>query len=210
MRNLLRLLTLCCFVGCTVALSACGFAPLYAQQGLTSSMRQIGIEVPDTRTGYFLQQDLRNGFGGDDSSPKAYILTVKMNERHFSIGYKVDDTSTKSEVTSVVTYVLTNANTGKVLYKDAFTETVTYDTTSSPLTGVVSQQDAQERIAVAISQKIQINLALYFHDGVQGRTPPAISVQKDNPADRNPVTPQDPALPDSSSPDSSSQDSTSQ
>jgi len=74
----------------------------------------------------------------------------------------------------------------------------------------VSQQDAQERIAVAISQKIQINLALYFHDGVQGRTPPAISVQKDNPADRNPVTPQDPALPDSSSQDSTSQDSTSQ
>lgn len=205
MRNLLRLLTLCCFAGATLALSACGFAPLYAQQGLTSSMRQIGIEVPDTRTGYFLQQDLRNGFGGDDSSPKAYILTVKMSERHFSIGYKVDDTSTKSEVTSSVSYVLADANTGKVLYKDSFTETVTYDTTSSPLTGVVSQQDAQERIAVAISQKIQTNLALYFHDGVTGRTPPAITVQKDNPTDRNPVGPKD-----STSQDATSQDSVSQ
>ena len=91
-----------------------------------------------------------------------------------------------------------------------FSETVTYDTTSSPFTGVVSQQDAQERIAVAISQKIQTNLALYFHDGDQGRTPPAISVQKDNPTDRNPVMPKDATSQDSSSQDSTSPDSSGQ
>lgn len=165
MRNLLRLLTLCCFAGATLALSACGFAPLYAQQGVTLGLKQIGIEVPDTRTGYFLEQDLRNGFGSDDASPKAYLLHVNMDERHFSIGYKVDDTSTRSEITSVVSYTLTDTKTGKKIYKDNFTETVTYDTTSSPFTGVVAQQDAQQRIAVAISQKIQTNLALFFHDG---------------------------------------------
>ncbi len=164
MRVLLRFLTLCCFTGATLALSACGFAPLYGQQGVTLGLKQVGIEVPDTRTGYFLEQDLRNGFGNDDASPKAFILTVKMNERHFSIGYKVDDTSTRSEITSVVDYVLTEAATGKVVYKNSFSETVTYDTTTSPFTGVVSQQDAQERIAVSISQKIQTDLALYFHD----------------------------------------------
>lgn len=171
MRTLLRLLTLCCFAGATMALSACGFAPLYAQQGVTSGLKQVGIEVPDTRTGYFLEQDLRNGFGSDDSSPKTYLLTVTMKEQHFSIGYKVDDTSTKSEITSNVGYNLTNVATGKSLYKSTFTETVTYDTTTSPFTGIVSQQDAQERIAVSISQKIQTDLALYFHDGPPVKQP---------------------------------------
>ena len=178
MRTLLRLLTLCCLTGAALALSACGFAPLYAQQGVTSGLKQIGIEVPDTRTGYFLEQDLRNGLGGDENSPKAYLLTVTMKESHFSIGYKVDDTSTKSEITSNVSYALTDAVTGKSLYKDTFTETVTYDTTTSPFTGIVSQQDAQERIAVAISQKIQTNLALYFHDGPPAPPAPTLSTTK--------------------------------
>ena len=171
MRNLLKVLTLCCLAGAALTLSACGFAPLYAQQGVTSGLKQIGFEVPDTRTGYFLEQDLRNGFGGDESTPKAYLLTVTMKERHFSIGYKVDDTSTKSEITSVVGYTLTDTNTGKSLCKNTFTETVTYDTTTSPFTGVVSQEDAQERIAVSISQKIQTDLALYFHDGPPVKQP---------------------------------------
>ncbi|EGF92024.1 hypothetical protein ABI_04560 [Asticcacaulis biprosthecium C19] len=163
MRTALKLLCLGVLAISPVTLSGCaGYTALYAER-VTVNMAQIGLEVPQTRTGYYLEQDLRNGFGADDVSPKLYKLTVTMTERHYSIGYRVDETSTRSEITSRVSYVLTDTRTNKRLTRGNFSETVTFNTSQSPFTGVVSQQDAQERIAATISDRIQADLALYFH-----------------------------------------------
>ncbi|CAL4865953.1 hypothetical protein MMA231_00190 [Asticcacaulis sp. MM231] len=165
MAKVFRTLALCAAVALPAfSLSGCGFVPLYAQQGLTVNLAQIDIDAPQTRTGYFVEQDLRNRLASDNSTPKLYKLVITMKEQHYSIGYKVDDTSTRSEITSSVTYKLVNISTNAVILKSAFSETVTYDTSVSPFTGVISQQDAQERIATSISQKIQTDLALYFHE----------------------------------------------
>ena len=179
-RKVLGILAVFTVIGLSaVSLSGCGFAPLYAKTGLTANLSQVAIEVPQTRTGYFLEQDLRNGLGGDDASPKAFLLTIGMKERHYSVGYKVDDTSTRSEITSNVVYTLKDMTTGKVLYTNRFSETVTYDTSKSPFTGVISQQDAQKRIATAISQQIQRDLALYFHGDLLPAATPAANAAAD-------------------------------
>ena len=173
-RKVLGMLAVCAMLAASAAgLTGCGFAPLYAKTGLTANLSQVAIEVPQTRTGYFLEQDLRNGLGGDETSVKAFLLTVGMRERHYSVGYKVDDTSTRSEITSNVVYSLKDMTTGKVLYTNRFSETVTYDTSKSPFTGVISQQDAQQRIATAISGQIQRDLALYFHGDLLPSATPA-------------------------------------
>lgn len=168
MRTPLRLLARGCILGCLLVtpftLTACGgFTPLYAQQGLTSSLSQIDIETPQTRTGYFLEQKLRNSLGGDAGKQKLYTLTIDLKEQHYQVGYRVDDTSTRSELTDNVSFILKDRS-GKVLLTDSFTETVTYSTSSSPFTGIVSQQNAQQRVATSAAQKIQTSLALYFHD----------------------------------------------
>ena len=160
--HLLKLLLLGTLTALPMALSGCsGYTPLYSQ-AVTGNMSQIEVEAPQTRTGHFLEEDLRNGLGNDQVSAKRYKLVITMSERHYSIGYRVDDTSTRSEITSRVNYTLTDSTTGKKVLAAAFSETVTYDTSASPFTGVVSQQDAQERIATAISQKLQTDLAIYF------------------------------------------------
>ena len=165
MAKVFRTLVLCAAVALPAfSLSGCGFVPLYAQQGLTINLAQIAIDAPQTRTGYFVEQDLRNRLASDDKSEKLYRLVITMKERHYAIGYKVDDTSTRSEITTSVTYKLKNISTNAVILTDSFNETVTYDTSTSPFTGVISQQDAQQRIATSISQKIQTDLALYFHE----------------------------------------------
>ncbi|MBW8734142.1 MAG: hypothetical protein JF571_07535, partial [Asticcacaulis sp.] len=93
-----------------------------------------------------------------------YRLTVNLNENHYQVGYRVDDTATRSELTDNVTYTLKDTTSGQVLLQKTFTETVTYNVTSSPFTGIVSQQDAQERLAASVARKIQTAVALYFHD----------------------------------------------
>ena len=142
----------------------CGFTPMYAKPGLGHTLSDIAIDTPQTRTGFFLGQDLRQTLNGDDTSAKTYSLKIVMSEDHFNIGYRVDDTSTRSEITSNVIYTLTDNRTGKVLYTDHFTETVTYASTSSPFTGIVSQQNGQERLAGEVSTRIQGALAVYFHE----------------------------------------------
>ncbi|MDI7775808.1 LPS assembly lipoprotein LptE [Asticcacaulis sp. EMRT-3] len=165
MRRLSRLSGLAAALTLAVALplSGCGFVPLYAQKGVTSGLSEIDLVVPQTRTGYFLEQSLRNQLANDAATPKLYTLKIALKENHYGIGYQVDDTSTRSEITASVSYVLIDKASGKTLYQDGFSDTVTYDTTRSPFTGVVSQQDGQKRIATDISQKIQTALALYFH-----------------------------------------------
>jgi LPS-assembly lipoprotein len=161
--KVLKLLTLCSLAALPVLLTACGFTPMYAQTGVVGNLSQVAVETPQTRTGYFLGQQLRNGLASDASNSALYTLTIKLEERHYQVGYRVDDTSTRSELTSRVAYTLIDNRTRKVVLKDAFTETVTYSTSSSPFTGIVSQQDAQERLATSAAQKIQTAIALHFH-----------------------------------------------
>ena len=145
-------------------LQGCGFTPMYAKPGLGHRLADIAIDTPQTRTGYFLGQDLRQTLNSDETSEKTYTLKIVMSEDHFNIGYRIDDTSTRSEITSGVIYTLTDNRTGKAIYADHFTETVTYASTTSPFVGIVSQQNGQERLADAVSTRIQGALAVYFHE----------------------------------------------
>jgi LPS-assembly lipoprotein len=184
MRKIFGALALFAVFGASaVSLSSCGFVPLYAKAGLTANLAQIDIKVPQTRTGYFLEQDLNNGLGINESTPKTYKLVITMKERHYSVGYKVDDTSTRSEITSNVTYVLRNMATKQVLYRNSFSETITYDTSKSPFAGIISQQDGQRRIATGISEHIQRDLALYFHGDLLTAKPSKSRKTSDESAD---------------------------
>ena len=146
------------------ALSGCGFTPMYAKPSVGHNLSDVDLDVPQTRTGYFLGQDLRQTLEDDPSKPKAYSLKIDMTESHYGIGYRIDDTSTRSEITSGVVYTLTDKETGKVLTTDHFTETVTYASTSSPFAGIVAQQAGQERLAQAVATRVQGALAVYFHE----------------------------------------------
>ena len=163
MRIALRLLSLSALAAASLSVSGCGFTPLYAQQGLTGKLSQIAVETSQSRTGYFLGQELKNGLGQNNDRP-LYQLKVTLVENHYQVGYRVDDTATRSELTDNVTYVLKDTATNTVLLQKSFAETVTYNVSSSPFTGIVSQQDAEERLAASAARKIQTAIALYFHD----------------------------------------------
>ena len=130
---------------------------------MTGKLSQIAVETSQSRTGYFLGQELKNGLGQNNDRP-LYQRKVTLVENHYQVGYRVDDTATRSELTDNVTYVLKDTATNTVLLQKSFAETVTYNVSSSPFTGIVSQQDAEERLAASAARKIQTAIALYFHD----------------------------------------------
>lgn len=147
-----------------VGVSACGFQPLYADRGLVTSLSQVDIVVPDTRTGYFLKQDLSKGLLEDAKAAKRYKLDVTLTERRFAVGLGLDDTASRYEISNAVSYTLTDLSARRIIHRSRSVDATTYDAAESPYASMASQQDGQERAAISISQKIQADLALYFHN----------------------------------------------
>jgi LPS-assembly lipoprotein len=77
----------------SLALSACGFTPLYATPGVTPGLATIQIVAPRGRTAFLLGQALEDEFGADKKAAPAYKLTFTVAERIFPRGLNVNSTT---------------------------------------------------------------------------------------------------------------------
>lgn len=145
-------------------LSGCGFTPVYAQKGLPGELANIDVITTESRTGYFLRQNLVSGFNTLEGQ-KRYRLSIKLEEKRYDIGIGVNDIAVRSEISTTVEYTLVDATTRKVMTKSTFVDTTTYDANSqSPYAGVAAQKDGQQRAATAIGERIRSELVLFFHE----------------------------------------------
>ncbi|BBF81145.1 hypothetical protein [Asticcacaulis excentricus] len=147
-----------------LSLTGCGFTPVYAQKGLPGELANIDVITTDSRTGYFLRQNLVSGFNTLEGQ-KRYRLSVKLDEKRYDIGVGVNDIAVRSEISTTVQYSLIETATRKVLTTGTFVDTTTYDANAqSPYAGVAAQKDGQQRAATAIGERIRSELVLFFHD----------------------------------------------
>ncbi|MDC7683033.1 hypothetical protein PQU92_07080 [Asticcacaulis sp. BYS171W] len=153
-----------CLLVAPLSLSGCGFTPVYAQKGLAATLAGIDFNVTESRTGYFVRQNLVSGFDSAAAATKPYRLDVKLVENRYDIGVGVNDTATRSEISNSVTYQLVDVQTRKVLTEGSFVDTTTYDASNkSPYGSVISQKDGQQRAATSISERLRNDITLYFH-----------------------------------------------
>jgi LPS-assembly lipoprotein len=145
------------------SLTACGFKPLYAQNGLVNHLASVEVEAPNTRLGYLLRQNLITGLGDSDAK-KQYSLEIKIDEKRYDVGLSVQGNATRFEISNVVNYVLKDSQSNTVLLTNGFVDTVTYDASENAYTGIASQQDGQARAATSIANRVQNELAVYFHN----------------------------------------------
>lgn len=158
MRALIALLA----VVLTLPLSGCGFTPMYAQNGLRGNLSGIAVEVPDTRTGFMVEQELTERLNVNLDVAPRYMLTVRATEQSYPLGYRLDDTASRSELTSNVLYILRDSRSNRILLRGNFTETMSYASGTSPYIDIVGQQDAQKRLAEVIAVRIESDLMQYF------------------------------------------------
>lgn len=148
-------------LGSALLASACGFTPLYAQRGLSPTLSVIEVDVPQTRSGYLLREEIDDALARDRSRPAEYRLRLNVDEDRFARGLRIDDVATRYEVRLDVTYVLTQQGTTP-LTSNRFQVSVTYDSPDQPYAGVSANADGQERAATQAAQRIRIDLARFF------------------------------------------------
>jgi LPS-assembly lipoprotein len=150
-----------------LALSACGFQPMYAKRGplggtAGEEMAKVRIaNIPD-RTG----QQLRNALidrmqpQGQDKEP-AYRLEVSLLEQQVNLGIQQDATATRGQLRYTGTYVLRDAQ-GKELLREGFRASPSFNILNSEFSTILSSEDARERGVKQIADDITARLAMYF------------------------------------------------
>lgn len=143
-------------------LGACGFTPMYAQPGVSGSLARVGIETPETRTGYFLRRSLEDALAGGPDATDLYRLDVLLDEQRYARGIGSDDAATRYELAVRADWTLVERRTGRVLASGQRPVTVTHDASLQPYASLSATDDAQERAAAQIAQLIRVDLLKFF------------------------------------------------
>lgn len=139
-----------------LAVSACGFTPLYGQGG--AGLDRIAVTTPDDRLGYRLREQLEDALGAHRGAARPeWRLDTRVEQNRRPLGRRIDDTATRYELTVRAEWTLTpaaggNARTG------VETVTVTYAAADQPFAAIAAQQDGEERAAADLARLIRLAL----------------------------------------------------
>lgn len=151
MRRALAVLT------AALALSGCGFTPLYGDTGLSGSLSRIAVSTPDDRLGYRLREQLEDALGFDRAASPAYSLSTVLEAQRRPLGRRIDDTASRYELTVRAVWTLTPANGAQAL-TGVETATVTYASADQPYAAIAAQQDGEDRAAAELARLIRLDL----------------------------------------------------
>jgi len=158
-----------------LALSACGFTPLYATPGMTPALASIDIVAPVTdagvtsREGYFLKLKLNDELGHDADIPSRYRLTTIVKQSRIAQGQRVNNIASRYELDVTVSYVLSDGVTGEVLTHGSVPVKVSYDSSDPPYATVAANQDAETRAAEQAAIYLRLALAQYFQTQAEAK-----------------------------------------
>jgi LPS-assembly lipoprotein len=145
-----------------LALSGCGFTPLYGQGAMSSALDDVVVELPThSRAGYLVQQKVNDALGRH-SDHGSWKLTLEVYTKRTARGVRVNNVASRYELNMTVDMVLTDAATGKVALKDTINAASTYDSADQPYAGLAAEQDGEVRAAGVAADLIRLRLSRYF------------------------------------------------
>jgi LPS-assembly lipoprotein len=145
-----------------MALSGCGFTPLYGTPGLTPSLADIDVVIPHDRVGFLLHEQLDDELGHKAGDPVRYQLVCSTRMLRVPRGVRVNNVANRYEINLTVNYELTAAGALKPLLNGTATVMATYDSADPPYAGVAAEQDGENRAANQAAIAVRLALARYF------------------------------------------------
>jgi len=139
-----------------MALSACGFTPVYGPSG--GGLRgAVEVATPSTVEGYRLGTTLIERFGPAEA-PR-YLLTVTLAETQTTAAQTIDGDSTRFDLNGTANWSLTDVN-GMEVAKGTAQTFVSYSATGSTLATQTAERDARERLSLALADIIIADVSL--------------------------------------------------
>ncbi len=158
----------CLLLGVAVALSACGFKPLYGRsetQALSpvDHMAAIRIAPLADRIGQQIHNLLRDRLNpyGQPRDP-AYRLNVVINEVRQELGIRKDETATRANLILSASFTLREFESDRVLLQGRTSSVNSFNILANQFSTDFSESNARERALREISDNIRVRLGIYF------------------------------------------------
>lgn len=160
--------------GMALVLSACGFQPLYGDNGGQSAspvdqMAAIQISPLPDRTGQQMHNLLRDRLNptGQPRKP-AYALDLRLWESSEKLGIRKDESATRAALNLSAQFTLISAQDGRRLLSGYVKSVSSYNILTSPFATGFSEADARARALRELADGIRTRLGIYFSRGQGG------------------------------------------
>lgn len=159
------------FVLLPLALSACGFAPLYGEQSTINNTAvqqefdRIHIEnIPDREGQYLRNALLDRLYSQGRPHSTGYILAVDpVQERRADLDITKSSDATRAQLRLTTKMELKEPGTGRVLLTRKLTSVTSYNILQSQFTTRVSEENARQNALDELARQIETRLSLYFN-----------------------------------------------
>lgn len=147
-----------------IALSGCGFQPLYGGPSGVSldgvSLEQTG----DTRLDYLLRDELRNSFR---SGGRYRLVLEPVDVQRVGTGIGADGLATRYALNLTVSYQIFETGNAEPVFDGSVSGSGTYNIPSQPYAAIASQREGEELAARSAANRLTLQVARFLrtHEG---------------------------------------------
>jgi LPS-assembly lipoprotein len=180
--------------GLALALASCGFHPMYSQSANGGpAIGPVVIDRIDGKGGYVLKSELEKLLDVERGTGPVRHLVITMTEAIGGLGFRVDESASRSDLYLDASYQLYDFE-GRELLRGAMRSVASYDVPNSAYGEITAQDDARERAAETLAEKLRADIAIRLaQQRAKGDQTPATKVEPTNATPQSvtpaPVTP---------------------
>lgn len=149
-----------------LALTGCGFEPLYGKRGqrdVITEFAYIDVAPIKDRVGQMLRNELVQRLHAAGRAPAArYRLVTDLSETTSSLAVRKSALATRANLKMTARYQLFGAGDEAAVVSQQESVTVSYNILDSEFATLMAEKDARERAVVVLSEEIQIRLGIFF------------------------------------------------
>ena len=149
-----------------VALSACGFKPMYGKGGddvYRAEFPRISIAQIEDREGQMLRNELLTLMHPRGQAPKQdYRLSITLQESESGIAVSKSSFSTRANYTIVASIHMNSLIDDKPVFTDSVSLTGSYNVLQSQYATLMAEKDVKERLIRELAKSIVNRVSLRF------------------------------------------------
>ena len=140
-----------------LALTACGFQPVYGPQGTGARLQnRVLVDEPDERNGYLLTRALEERLGRAGTPDYGLSLTIRTQQDGLAID--TEGNTRRFNLLGTVDYALRSLSNGDVVASGSVDNFTGYSATGSTVATLSAEQDAQARLMSILADQIVTRL----------------------------------------------------
>jgi LPS-assembly lipoprotein len=153
-------------VGAALALSGCGWEPLYADRAAgpaDADLRAIKVDPIPERIGQRLALALRESLNPDGApSPQRYRLSILLITTRSDLGIQQTGLGSRGKLDATATITLRDIKTGAALVSTSSHTAESFDILANEYASVVAEDDARTRAVEELRRDIITRLTLFL------------------------------------------------